>query len=127
VNVETQQHLTTLRDLLTYRVHELEAEIHAAAMERAREAADVDRNSVIDQKDEAETEQRGELIAQEERLTNAALSECRAALQRLDEGVFGDCRDCGEPIPLARLMVQPQAERCAPCQAVFERVHRAMA
>ena len=127
MNVDTQQHLTTLRDLLTYRVRELEAEVHAAAMARAGDAAGIDRNSVIDRKEEAETEQRSELLAREESLANAALSECRAALQRLDDGVYGDCRDCGEPIPLPRLMVQPQADRCAPCQAAFEGAHRALA
>lgn len=127
MNVETQQHLTTLRDLLTFRIHELEAEVHAAAMQRAGDAGAVDRNAVIDRKDEAEAEQRTEVLSQAEHLTNAALADCRAALRRLDEGVFGDCRDCGEPIALARLMVQPQAERCAPCQSAFESGRRAAA
>ena len=124
MNVETQQHLTTLRDLLTYRIRELEAEVHAAALQRASDAGAVDAATVSDRKDEAEAEQRAEVEAQSEQLASAALADCRAALRRLDEGVYGDCRDCGEPIPLARLMVQPQAARCAPCQAQFEGAHR---
>jgi DnaK suppressor protein len=43
-----------------------------------------------------------------------------AALRRLDQGGYGDCQDCGEPIALARLKVQPAAGRCAACQAVHE-------
>ena len=35
MEVETQQHLTNLRQLLAYRVRELESERHAAAIERA--------------------------------------------------------------------------------------------
>jgi len=49
----------------------------------------------------------------------------QAALQRLDAGVYGDCVDCGQPIALERLRVQPAAERCAACQAARERLRRA--
>jgi len=47
----------------------------------------------------------------------AELALVEAALQRLDDGVYGDCLQCGRPIPLARLLVQPAVERCAACQA----------
>ena len=124
MNIDIQQHLTALRDLLTYRIHELEAEVHAAALQRASEAGAVDTGTVSDRKEEADAERRAELQSQSDELTSAALADCRAALKRLDEGAYGDCRDCGEPIPLARLMVQPQAERCAPCQAEFEGARR---
>ena len=124
MNVDTQQHLTTLRDLLAYRIHELEAEVHAAALQRASDAGAVDLATVSDRKEEADAEQRAELLSQSDQLASAALADCRAALRRLDEGVYGDCRDCGEPIPLPRLMVQPQADRCAPCQAAFEGARR---
>jgi DnaK suppressor protein len=124
VNVDTQQHLTTLRNLLTYRIRDLEAEVHASALQRASDAGAVDPSMVRDRKEEAEAEQRAELESQSDQLASAALAGCRAALRRLDEGVYGDCRDCGEPIALPRLMVQPQAERCAPCQATFEGARR---
>lgn len=124
MNVDTQQHLTTLRDLLTYRIHDLEAEVHAAALQRANDAGAVDLATVSDRKEEADAEQRAELLSQSDRLAADALSDCRAALTRLDDGIYGDCRDCGEAIPLARLTVQPQAQRCAPCQGAFEDAHR---
>lgn len=31
------------------------------------------------------------------------------------------CRDCGRPIPAARRLAAPFAQRCLPCQAEFER------
>ena len=77
-------------------------------------------SGVIDRKDEADAAQYDEIAAGTERMELGELHLCRAALQRLDDGVYGDCRDCGQPIPLARLLAQPQAERCAPCQGEHE-------
>ena len=123
MNVETQTHLTTLRELLLYRVHELEAEVHAAVLQGDGDAGAEERPDVVDRKDEAEVARRAALRSEAERIARAALAACRGAMKRLDDGGYGGCRDCGEPIPLARLLVQPQAERCAHCQAAFERVH----
>ena len=123
MEVETQQHLTNLRQLLAYRVRELESERHAAAIERAQSASEIDGATVLDRKDEAEAELREQEASRTEQHALADLQRCRAALQRLDDGVYGDCADCEQAIPLARLMVQPEAERCAPCQSAWERRH----
>lgn len=63
-------------------------------------------------------------------LGNAAvtrdLTELRAveaARQRMDNGVYGVCVNCEAEIPYERLMVQPTAERCAPCQELYEKTH----
>jgi RNA polymerase-binding transcription factor DksA len=40
----------------------------------------------------------------------------RLALARLDSGDYGTCVDCGQDIPPARLLAQPFAIRCIPCQ-----------
>ena len=37
------------------------------------------------------------------------------ALKRLDEPDFGYCMECGEAIPLARLLAMPEASRCVAC------------
>ncbi|HYP33956.1 MAG TPA: TraR/DksA C4-type zinc finger protein, partial [Burkholderiaceae bacterium] len=116
MEVETQQHLTTLRQLLTYRMRELESERHAAAIERAESASEIDGAAVLDRKDEAEAEIREQAASRTEQHAFLDLQRCRAALQRLDDGVYGDCADCGQPVPLARLLVQPEAERCTRCQ-----------
>lgn len=43
------------------------------------------------------------------------------ALQRIAEGQFGQCADCGCPIPLARLQLEPATLRCVPCQSRHEK------
>jgi DnaK suppressor protein len=37
------------------------------------------------------------------------------ALQRIEGSEFGICTRCKEPIPIARLMVMPEAMRCVKC------------
>lgn len=39
----------------------------------------------------------------------------RAALARLEAGDFGWCEGCGEPIPPARLAIDPCVTRCVAC------------
>jgi RNA polymerase-binding transcription factor DksA len=63
-------------------------------------------------------------------LGNAAISrdvnELRAiyaARGRMNEGTYGDCIECQTEIPYERLEVQPTAERCAPCQEMYEKTH----
>lgn len=63
-------------------------------------------------------------------LGNAAvtrdLTELRAvqnAYTRIDSGTYGECAECGYAIPFERLKVQPTAERCAPCQNMYEKTH----
>jgi len=127
MELQTQQHLTDLRQLLDYRLRELESERHAAAVERAQIASEIDDATVLDRKDEAEAAWREQASSRLEQHILADLQRCRAALQRLDDGIYGDCTDCGEPIPLARLRVQPDADRCAPCQTAWEHAHPAAA
>lgn len=38
-----------------------------------------------------------------------------AALARMNEGEFGYCEDCGEPIALKRLELDPTVTRCISC------------
>ena len=40
----------------------------------------------------------------------------RDALRRVDEHRYGVCVDCGDDVPLERLMSQPLALRCIDCQ-----------
>ena len=123
----TQTHLTSLRNMLTYRLSELRADLHAADLEAAGAKADAPGfEEVHDTKDAAtETSNLAVLAAQRQRdAQEMALVE--AALQRLNDGIYGDCTECGEPIPLARLWVQPAATRCAHCQGRFEKAAHAL-
>lgn len=51
------------------------------------------------------------------------LREIDAALLRIKAGTYGICTVCHEPIPLARLLAQPAAQRCVACQAATEARH----
>ena len=115
----TRNHLTTLRDLLTFRLLELRAEVHAAEQAQ-RELTGASAHEVTDRKDEAAQRSLSDLGGVQEQRDLDEVVQVEAALQRLDSGSYGDCSDCGEPIPLQRLRVQPAAQRCAPCQAAFE-------
>jgi RNA polymerase-binding protein DksA len=119
MDLPTQAHLKTLRDLLSYRLAELRADIHAAEQERRDSAASV-APEVGDRKDEAAQRQGSELAAAQEQRDRDEMTQVVAALHRLDTGTYGDCIDCGEPIPLKRLLAQAAAERCAPCQSARE-------
>ena len=46
-----------------------------------------------------------------------------AARKRMERQEYGDCIQCGAEIPFERLLVQPSAARCAPCQDNYERTH----
>ena len=118
MDLATQTHLTTLRTLLTERLHTLRAEVRAAELsqEELTEAA----HEATDRKDEATQRQLLDVDGAQERLDAAELAAVENALDRLDRGVYGDCADCGQPIALQRLLVQPAAQRCAPCQSARE-------
>ena len=65
MDLPTQAHLKTLRDLLTYRLGELRAEVHAAEQERQADAAEGGQG-VADRKDEATRGQAAALSGQQE-------------------------------------------------------------
>ena len=48
------------------------------------------------------------------------------ALQRVHRADYGLCVDCQEAIPFERLQIEPQALRCARCQALHERHARSL-
>jgi DnaK suppressor protein len=63
-------------------------------------------------------------------LGNAAvirdINELRAietARKRMENGVYGECSECGFDIPYERLQALPTAERCAPDQNKYEKMH----
>lgn len=120
MDLATQTHLKPLRDMLNYRLVELRAEVHAAQQARM-ESGDAGVHEVADRKDEATQRQLDSLGDVQEQRDIEELTQVEAALKRLDAGTYGDCADCGDPIPLKRLQVQPAARRCAGCQLAAER------
>jgi len=79
---------------------------------------------VIDRKDEAALDLAQTVDGAEARRDAAALCAIEAALRRVERGDYGRCADCGEAIALARLQLEPAAERCAPCQQAREEGRR---
>jgi DnaK suppressor protein len=120
LQLDTQTHLTTLRDMLIFRRSELRAEVHAAQQARLAQAESP--TELKDHKEEAESFREEMTDDAQQARDEAELHQVEAALARLDAGRYGDCADCGDPIPLARLLAQPAANRCAKCQA--DREHR---
>lgn len=119
MDLPTQTHLATLRELLNYRLRELRAEVQAAETAR-HEASAVAAREVTDRKDDASQRQLSGLDDAQSQRDLGEMAEVEAALARLDAGTYGDCADCGEPIALQRLLVLPAASRCAACQSARE-------
>lgn len=51
----------------------------------------------------------------------AELGALDAALERWQAGLYGICKDCGVPIPEARLAAYPATLRCIACQSTLEK------
>jgi DnaK suppressor protein len=120
MDLATQTHLTSLRNMLNYRLAELRAEVHAAQQARL-ESGGWGTHEVADRKDEATQQQLERLDDMPEQRDVDELAQVESALRRLDAGIYGNCADCGDPILLQRLRVQPAAQRCAGCQLIAER------
>jgi DnaK suppressor protein len=52
--------------------------------------------------------------------TDRRMMELLRLLGRMEEDDFGVCEDCGEEIPVNRLMAVPATTRCAACMARLE-------
>ncbi|HVK95303.1 MAG TPA: TraR/DksA family transcriptional regulator [Noviherbaspirillum sp.] len=117
----TDEQLARIKQLLAAREQELRAELHREVSEKdefvdvATEAPDPGdasfANLTVDLGNAAVTRDLVELRAIE------------AAHARLENDVYGECVSCGMDIPYERLEVQPMAERCAPCQDMYEKTH----
>ncbi|GAA0755055.1 TraR/DksA family transcriptional regulator [Ideonella azotifigens] len=118
-NPSTDASLGTLRELLSFRRSELQSAVQAAdlARQQQREQAAPD---VMDQKDLGEVEVEAHLVQAHEDRDRFELRQVDQALQRMSEGRFGNCVDCGEPIGMPRLLVQPAAQRCTRCETAHE-------
>lgn len=116
MDIPTPSDLDTLRRLLLYRVRDLRADLQASDAEPEVQEG----SEVADQKDSASQQQFAAVRDAEERRDIDELVCVEAALHRMESGTYGSCLQCGEAIPLQRLLVQPAALRCAACQSAFE-------
>lgn len=111
--------LAQLRDLLLARWRQYRK---TAERDRRRETESAEMNSppaeIIDVAQSLEQLGRDTSLAEQERRELLAIER---ALAKMATGSFGICEDCGEEIPIKRLMVLPEARLCAHCQAFEER------
>ena len=124
---ETMSHLSeaqmqTLRDLLSRRETELQAEVRDAR-DAAEEQAVGQAGVVGDHGDNATEHLQHGIRHVEMSRDIEELVQIEAARERMNDGSYGECTDCGQEIDARRLMAQPTASRCAPCQERYEREH----
>ena len=113
VRVQLQQQLQARREAL-----DAQRQAHLAGQSRATHAREV----LLQDGDDA-TQRDAERTVDFDRTDRDAVSlaEVDQALQRLASGRYGLCSDCGAAIPLARLQLAPQAQRCVACESQLER------
>jgi DnaK suppressor protein len=120
----TADELLEYRTALQQRLHMLHSDI---ASGRVRVEAQRDElQELHDLKDQAELNARSTVDDAELQRDLEEVTAIDAALARLQDGHYGECKACGEPIPRARLLVQPAAQRCATCQANHEKQSAAL-
>jgi DnaK suppressor protein len=117
----TQEQLNQLEKLLDERERELRADMQreVSSKEEYRDVAS-----------EAPDAGDASFASLEVDLENAAVARdvgemraIEAARTRIENGSYGICIECETVIPFERLLVQPTAERCAPCQDMYEKTH----
>jgi RNA polymerase-binding transcription factor DksA len=117
----TEEQLAHLADLLARRDRELredllrEADIKDSYIDVATNISDPGDASFADLSVDLENAAIGRDVAE--------LRAIHAARGRMNNGTYGDCIECGTEIPYERLEVQPTADRCAPCQNMYEKTH----
>ena len=68
--------------------------------------------------DEADSATAEMLTSSEQQLAGTSYERIESiedAMERLDLGTYGECMDCGDPIDIERLRVQPDAALCVAC------------
>lgn len=111
-------------DIEHFRSLLLQAREQLRALQEARDSAaatvELDQSSVgrLSRMDAMQQQAMGQNSQQRAR---QALGRIEAALRRCDEGSYGYCLDCGEPIDLRRLELDPANPLCLRCAAARDR------
>ena len=113
------ERLDHFRDLLSRREQELRALLDTRAHGAPGALSVTERPDMPD--DSPIVDQLNDDTFAQVQVHDRELASVRAAMGRIDDGSYGECIDCGEPIPEARLEVEPQAVRCIPCQQQYEK------
>lgn len=115
----TKDQRKTLAHELTVRRQSLEQQMAAHLQNKSR----VDFARELLQQDGDDAPQRASDREVDQTLSDLdvqALAAVSEAQQRLQTDGYGLCADCEEPIAYERLLIEPEALRCLPCQAIHE-------
>ncbi len=118
------QQVATLDRLLAKREQSLKYDVHEHIAQLRRIGDAIESDAVGDLADQADIEHQRE---EENGAVVRDVRELRAiesAYERIARGEGGMCVDCHEAIDFSRLLAQPTALRCLPCQSAVE--HLAM-
>lgn len=109
--------IARMKELLTARFSELEAELSHMEDEANGTTEGADSMQVGDSEDDnaQEMAELSNLIAIKETL-DKELIDIKKALKRIDEGTYGVCTHCKEPIDERRLEARPASSSCVACK-----------
>jgi RNA polymerase-binding protein DksA len=114
--------LEKLRERLVARQNALQSEVRDGVA--TRESEDDYRRMAGEVGDPGDASVATEQVDLRNAQINRDLGELRdvqSALSRIEEGSYGMCVRCGTDIDVARLEVNPTAERCIRCQTAYEK------
>jgi DnaK suppressor protein len=114
----SESELEQFRQRLLQRREELRSQCEAG--EAATRVVELDQTSVgrLSRMDALQ----GQAMSQEQaRRRRQELQRIAAALRHLEQGEYGDCEDCGEPIAVRRLEMDPAATLCIRCATAREK------
>lgn len=124
----SEQDMRAVREALSAQLASLTEHIRAGLSESEQhQFTEILGRAAGDSSDEALAISLGDLSAARLDLEIRQVRELEAAKRRLSEPGFGECAECGNPIPVARLVANPAASRCIDCQSAFERTHAGQA
>jgi len=82
------------------------------------------RGRSADSQEQAQELENAEVVDALGNETRFELAKIAKALDQIKNDTYGICADCGQEIPLARLKVQPFADRCIRCATAAEAAGR---
>jgi len=91
-------------------------------LERLKENLTAGRSA--DSQEQAQELENAEVVDALGNEARTEISKIAKALDQIKNETFGICGDCGETIPMARLVAQPFADRCIRCATAAESVRK---
>ena len=117
----TKDQRAVLLQLLQSRLSDMEGESTSRLHQQTQ--VDAARETLLqDADDTAQQDGAHEVEGSVATIDSAEYQALRDALQRIHGADYGLCIDCEVAIPYERLLLEPQALRCAECQALHEQI-----